>query len=1159
MFSRPIQTECMKNADIFSFTMDESQTKFIFVGNHCFILMNFELSDCLSTSNIHRSPLFDPCNVNKPVIEWNRKKDHTTEFCVAIDRTVSCYTLDQSRITSTSTILYTDHQRPISTVCYSVDDSASILTGSLDGTVHVWDTRKPHRGTKSVDIILNTPYTVRRIKSDPSSTTIAVQCDQCVRLYDIRQPSAFLGDYEHTSRLIDIDWRKSGSLLTLSINNIIRLYDPLTIKSSTHPLYESQPLGDSSQCLSKIRSTPYPSLFLTSVYNHQQQQYGFLPWQINVEPDDDGGGVSELRQFDGCQRIINNQQSLILDFQYITSTAMLQICKQDSESHYHNQSDHLNRIRGEPQSPRNSLDHSKQVPFLIVSWSKDDKLRISEIDDRFKMTLYDYMQNMDNNSKEAAIATSIKDIYPIINEPKKEINVRRGVPVRKTIYSSGMDVISEYINGSIKYDDGEELGEFKPLSARTSISSDRSITDNSKEKSTTQTSEHLLVDQQQYLLNNDDKQNNDVLSVASELSSLNDTYGNYITVQSYDIAKRSCTVLCKYGSTQKIFQLQLILSKNYPIVANMVTKFKPDKFDIKLQSKIQQILDDKSQECLYQGQICLDACLQTLAQFLFNYNKQQQQQQTVNIKHTHLRIPQMLQQIANDEDLISTSIGSTTGVDIGVLEGDNNNNVQSTRTNSSLMNTTNFTQSSSAAYTYFLNTSMSTTSAQIQLNARTCGARFSGIYIVCFGKSSYKQIGSRPPTQQTLMGGDEVTNISEQRSLTPIMNKRSNIPQSQTTNNLMLVMSRQPTRSTSLTGQNPKSRGNSSTDEPIHQQHKHTSLSTDVVNISKKQTPTNIFSAPTDYISHQRLYHYKTSTGYDLPSQQQQQQQQQQRTLRRDGPVAVIYDLGIILPISQKLAGDYTVDYSHTGEMCTWNQQITSFMGKQDLAQCWKLLSFLLCVDEQKRPTKEWYSSPIARGLIEHMVEFYRSEGDIQSSAMFLMTMFKTPYMDSSSSKYDCLLYGYSSILHRWKYFYKRTQCLSLLHKTSSYLLQVNNFCLQTHTTTIPLTPSSTSTIYPIKFPTPTMVNRLHACSICHQPIHGPISLCPGCGHSSHSHHLYHWFLLHHQCPLYGCNCACLLKYNDLLRTNDLGMKGSQSQQQSPYNQSSHHRVYRQQ
>ncbi|CAF1046056.1 unnamed protein product [Didymodactylos carnosus] len=96
--------------------------------------------------------------------------------------------------------------------------------------------------------------------------------------------------------------------------------------------------------------------------------------------------------------------------------------------------------------------------------------------------------------------------------------------------------------------------------------------------------------------------------------------------------------------------------------------------------------------------------------------------------------------------------------------------------------------------------------------------------------------------------------------------------------------------------------------------------------------------------------------------------------------------------------------------MCTWNQQLITFTGKPDLTQCWKLLSFLLGVDEQKLPTTEWYSSPIARGLIEHTVEFYRSEGDIQSLAIFLMKIFKTPYMNSPSSKYDCLLYGYSSI-----------------------------------------------------------------------------------------------------------------------------------------------------
>jgi WD40 repeat protein len=107
------------------------------------------------------------------------------------------------------------------------------LTGSLDGQIQVWDTRYcSPRSPPNLKFGVSTPFTIRRIqwsstKSD-NSNQLAVQCDRCIRIYDIRRTDSYLlssTDLEHTQRIISMDWtNQSRSIATLSMDNSIKIF-----------------------------------------------------------------------------------------------------------------------------------------------------------------------------------------------------------------------------------------------------------------------------------------------------------------------------------------------------------------------------------------------------------------------------------------------------------------------------------------------------------------------------------------------------------------------------------------------------------------------------------------------------------------------------------------------------------------------------------------------------------------------------------------------------------------------------------------------------------------------------------------------------------------------------------------------------------------------
>ena len=110
------------------------------------------------------------------------------------------------------------------------------MTGSLDGQIQIWDIRHcASRTPASLKLTLPTPFTIRHVqwssvKSNRTNLSgdnnqLAVQCDRCVRIYDMRRTDSYLCSIEHTQRILNIDWTiQKRSIVILSMDNSIRVY-----------------------------------------------------------------------------------------------------------------------------------------------------------------------------------------------------------------------------------------------------------------------------------------------------------------------------------------------------------------------------------------------------------------------------------------------------------------------------------------------------------------------------------------------------------------------------------------------------------------------------------------------------------------------------------------------------------------------------------------------------------------------------------------------------------------------------------------------------------------------------------------------------------------------------------------------------------------------
>ncbi len=132
--------QSLLNFDCHSIALNNQETRLLLVGNHELAFINFETissqidnddSNVLipSLSDIKLVQLFDTCNINRPIVEWNHSD--TNKYAVAIDRLVRLYTVEHARIHETNAIIDSQHQvnKKLKTKCVSRESNPGRLLG----------------------------------------------------------------------------------------------------------------------------------------------------------------------------------------------------------------------------------------------------------------------------------------------------------------------------------------------------------------------------------------------------------------------------------------------------------------------------------------------------------------------------------------------------------------------------------------------------------------------------------------------------------------------------------------------------------------------------------------------------------------------------------------------------------------------------------------------------------------------------------------------------------------------------------------------------------------------------------------------------------------------------------------------------------------------
>ena len=115
------------------------------------------------------------------------------------------------------------------------------------------------------------PFSIRRIQWSPSkpenSNQLAVQCDRCVRIYDMRRMDAQVLpsiDLEQSHRIISMDWTiQNHSIATLSADQSMKIFS-----TNGHLLAESVPHEQSPFAFSKVRRIQRDRFSSNETYFH---------------------------------------------------------------------------------------------------------------------------------------------------------------------------------------------------------------------------------------------------------------------------------------------------------------------------------------------------------------------------------------------------------------------------------------------------------------------------------------------------------------------------------------------------------------------------------------------------------------------------------------------------------------------------------------------------------------------------------------------------------------------------------------------------------------------------------------------------------------------------------------------------------------------------
>ncbi|GFN78137.1 WD repeat-containing protein 24-like [Plakobranchus ocellatus] len=151
---------------------------------------------------------------------------------------------------------------------------------------------------------------------------------------------------------------------------------------------------------------------------------------------------------------------------------------------------------------------------------------------------------------------------------------------------------------------------------------------------------------------------------------------------------------------------------------------------------------------------------------------------------------------------------------------------------------------------------------------------------------------------------------------------------------------------------------------------------------------------------------------------------------------------------------------------------------------------------------------------IAEMICSLADQGDVQSAVSMLIVLGENirPYIDEAFQ--ECWFFSYIDLLARFELWSVSNTVIK-----QSRLLGVRSM-------------NQVSTVYHTQCPkcskacerAPWLCDKCkqvtNICSICHQPVHGLMSWCQGCGHGGHMEHMQEWLEINPKCPA-GCGHLC--------------------------------------
>ncbi|XP_052233615.1 GATOR complex protein WDR59-like isoform X3 [Dreissena polymorpha] len=116
----------------------------------------------------------------------------------------------------------------------------------------------------------------------------------------------------------------------------------------------------------------------------------------------------------------------------------------------------------------------------------------------------------------------------------------------------------------------------------------------------------------------------------------------------------------------------------------------------------------------------------------------------------------------------------------------------------------------------------------------------------------------------------------------------------------------------------------------------------------------------------------------------------------------LIYDTHYLLNIHRELGEKYSLNLNNLTAMCEHNKIEAASVGRRDLVRLWSLIPVIhnpsLHPDLNPDAGTPWAQRPLGRGMVESLMNHYKSIGDIQTLAMLCCVFWDRNYFQSLSS-----------------------------------------------------------------------------------------------------------------------------------------------------------------